>query len=136
MNHHHQKQFRYEFSHASRRMWRKNRGRSPNLLLSTFGLCKGTDLNRNFPTFWGEDVTNFTWFDGSRLSCVETYIGEHQSSEPETKAIIDFVAQHKEELSVILLLFLCDNVSTLIIPGICFYSQFWQCGGLPGQLLR
>eukprot|EP00092_Neocalanus_flemingeri_P059541 GFUD01071198.1.p1 GENE.GFUD01071198.1~~GFUD01071198.1.p1 ORF type:complete len:330 (-),score=77.53 GFUD01071198.1:30-1019(-) len=89
----------YEFSHSSRRMWRKNRGRSPNILLNTFGLCKGTDLNRNFPTFWGEDVTNFTWFEGSRLSCAETYIGAHPGSEPETKAIIDFVTQHREELS-------------------------------------
>ena len=81
-------------------MWRKNRGSSPNLLLSTFGLCKGTDLNRNFPAAWGENVTNLTWFDGSRLSCVETFIGHKPGSEPETRAIMEFVTRHKDQLAV------------------------------------
>jgi len=89
----------YEISHSSRRMWRKNRGSSPNLLLSTFGLCKGTDLNRNFPAAWGENVTNLTYWDGSRLSCMETFIGHEPGSEPETRAIMEFVTEHKEQLA-------------------------------------
>ena len=43
---------RYEFSHTTDRLWRKNRNPNPG----TFGLCPGVDLNRNFGYKWGHEV--------------------------------------------------------------------------------
>jgi len=88
----------YSISRDSRRMWRKNGSKSPNILLRSLGLCQGTDINRNFPACWGKDVTNFSWFAGSRLSCAETFIGGSPASEPETRAIMDFVTKHKDNI--------------------------------------
>ena len=44
--------FSYEYSHTVDRLWRKNRNPNP----STFGLCSGVDLNRNFGYKWGHEV--------------------------------------------------------------------------------
>ena len=43
---------RYEFSHTTDRLWRKNRNPNPG----TFGFCPGVDLNRNFGYKWGHEV--------------------------------------------------------------------------------
>ena len=44
--------YRYEYSHTTDRLWRKNRNPNP----STFGFCPGVDLNRNFGYKWGHEV--------------------------------------------------------------------------------
>ena len=46
---------RYEYSHTTDRLWRKNR--APNQQM--FGLCKGVDLNRNFGYKWADKVAVF-----------------------------------------------------------------------------
>ena len=85
----------------------------------------GTDLNRNFPCAWGEGVGTGTWLQGSSLPFWETYIGDDHflleiimtlfkfqvmyllvisgaapASEPETKAMMDFLHQHQDDIEV------------------------------------
>jgi hypothetical protein len=64
----------YEYSHVRDRMWRKNR--RPNG--STFGV----DLNRNFDWQWGGASTN---------PASDSYQGTGPASEPETKALQDYM---------------------------------------------
>jgi len=64
----------YAWTHASDRLWRKNR--RPN----TGSPCAGTDLNRNFDYNWGHDGV-------SHLPCGETYCGPNAASEPETVVV-------------------------------------------------
>uniref|UniRef100_A0A8C4MFG1 Carboxypeptidase B2 n=1 Tax=Equus asinus TaxID=9793 RepID=A0A8C4MFG1_EQUAS len=64
------------------RMWRKNRsfhGNNP---------CIGTDLNRNFASkHWCEE-------GASSFSCAEIYCGPYPESEPEVKAVADFLRRN------------------------------------------
>ncbi|CAG2163161.1 unnamed protein product [Oppiella nova] len=62
----------YEYTHTDNRMWRKTR--QPN----------GTDPNRNFAYQWGGQ-------GASTNACADTYRGTKAFSEPETKAVSDFV---------------------------------------------
>merc|ERR1719222_1034260 len=89
---------RYEYSQTSRRMGRKNRSACPTPILSLLGFWKGTDLNRNFPCSWGAGVGSTTWLQGSSLPFWETYIGSAPASEPETRAIMEFLHQHKTDI--------------------------------------
>ncbi|KAG5684517.1 hypothetical protein PVAND_013746 [Polypedilum vanderplanki] len=66
----------YEYTHRNDRLWRKNRRRH------TF--CVGTDLNRNYGHKWGGQ-------GASRQPCSETFAGSKAFSEPETKAVDDFL---------------------------------------------
>merc|ERR1719348_69848 len=87
----------YEYSHTTDRLWRKNRARSP----ITLGLCRGVDLNRNFGFKWAEGVSMFD-FDqrpGSPFPCLDTYHGPNAFSEPESKAVRDFVMSKKHRLA-------------------------------------
>lgn len=69
----------YRYTWTNNRMWRKNRR------LVT-GSTYGVDLNRNFAKGWGNN-------DGSSGSASsETYRGSSAFSEPETRAVRDFVA--------------------------------------------
>ncbi|KAM9050094.1 carboxypeptidase B2 isoform 2-T2 [Megaptera novaeangliae] len=67
---------------GSDRMWRKNRSFHEN------NSCIGTDLNRNFDSkHWcGEGASSF--------SCSETYCGLYPESEPEVKAVADFLRRN------------------------------------------
>ncbi|KAM3720854.1 putative carboxypeptidase suro-1 [Dirofilaria immitis] len=68
------------------RLWRKNR--SPQKCIrTTWGgrrCCKGVDLNRNFDFHWAE-------IGSSENPCSYLYQGESAFSEPETRAIKDFL---------------------------------------------
>ncbi|XP_007466515.1 PREDICTED: carboxypeptidase B2 isoform X2 [Lipotes vexillifer] len=67
---------------ASNRMWRKNRSFHEN------NSCIGTDLNRNFASkHWCEE-------GASSFSCSETYCGLYPESEPEVKAVADFLRRN------------------------------------------
>ena len=44
--------YRYEYSHTTDRLWRKNRAANHD----TLGLCRGVDLNRNFGYKWAHEV--------------------------------------------------------------------------------
>uniref|UniRef100_A0A8P0PP23 Carboxypeptidase B2 n=1 Tax=Canis lupus familiaris TaxID=9615 RepID=A0A8P0PP23_CANLF len=72
----------YDFTWKKNRMWRKNRSYHEN------NRCIGTDLNRNFASkHWCEE-------GASSLSCSETYCGPYPESEPEVKAMANFLRKN------------------------------------------
>lgn len=74
----------YEWTHTNDRLWRKNRRR---------GFCRGVDLNRNYGYKWGGKGT-------SNNPCSEIYCGPGPFSEPETKAVRDFLASSAANFKV------------------------------------
>ncbi|KAI3370988.1 hypothetical protein L3Q82_023640 [Scortum barcoo] len=71
----------FYYTHSSNRMWRKTR--KPNSGSS----CVGVDPNRNWDAGFGGA-------GASSNPCSETYRGPSANSEPEVKAIVDFVKAH------------------------------------------
>ncbi|KRZ37633.1 Carboxypeptidase B [Trichinella pseudospiralis] len=71
------------------RLWRKNR--SPAECLNNGQCCRGVDLNRNFNF-------NFGGQGSSTDPCDETFQGPFAFSEPESRAVRDFVLAHKNHL--------------------------------------
>ena len=63
-----------------------------------FGLCQGVDLNRNFGYKWGHEVNIFDPRPASPIPCLDTYHGGHAFSEPETRAVRDFVMSKRHRL--------------------------------------
>jgi len=76
----------YQFTHTEDRMWRKNRRPAP-----CRGCCEGVDLNRNFDHSFGGAGT-------SPDSCQDSYRGSAAFSEPETRAVRDFVLKHTGDM--------------------------------------
>ncbi|XP_066585213.1 carboxypeptidase B-like [Prorops nasuta] len=70
----------YQFTHSSseNRLWRKTR--SP----SNYPKCPGTDANRNFDLAWMA-------VGASSYPCAQTYAGPRAFSEPEARALKDFI---------------------------------------------
>uniref|UniRef100_A0A8D2Q6U2 Peptidase M14 domain-containing protein n=1 Tax=Varanus komodoensis TaxID=61221 RepID=A0A8D2Q6U2_VARKO len=68
----------YIWTWTQDRMWRKNRDNKTN------SDCIGTDLNRNFNASWGG-----TYYMPSKIYC-----GASAESEPETKAVANFIRDH------------------------------------------
>ncbi|XP_033919123.1 carboxypeptidase A1-like [Melopsittacus undulatus] len=71
----------FVYTHTQNRMWRKTRSRNSG------SLCVGVDPNRNWNAGFGVA-------GASRNPCSETYHGPYANSEPEVKAIVDFVNNH------------------------------------------
>ncbi|XP_019399525.1 PREDICTED: carboxypeptidase A1-like [Crocodylus porosus] len=71
----------FVFTHTKNRMWRKTRS------INAGSSCRGVDPNRNWDAGFGGAGS-------SKNPCSETYHGPHANSEPEVKAIVDFVKQH------------------------------------------
>ncbi|KAM4677640.1 carboxypeptidase A1-like [Discoglossus pictus] len=71
----------FVFSHTTNRMWRKTRS------INRLSTCVGTDPNRNWDAGYGGGGS-------SSNPCSETYRGRTAHSEPEVKAIVDFVKSH------------------------------------------
>ncbi|EDV94383.1 zinc carboxypeptidase [Drosophila grimshawi] len=71
----------YRYSFTGDRMWRKNR--------NLFGICRGVDLNRNFPLSW-----NTTGASGN--PCKYDFSGPSAASEVETQRIIQFLETHAQ----------------------------------------
>ena len=63
-----------------------------------FGLCPGVDLNRNFGYKWGHEVSIFDPRPASPIPCLDTYHGGGAFSEPETRAVRDFVMSKRHRL--------------------------------------
>nr|XP_033803787.1 carboxypeptidase B2 isoform X2 [Geotrypetes seraphini] len=75
----------YEYTWTTNRMWRKNRSQHSNVT------CIGTDLNRNFDAGWcGPGASSY--------SCQDTYCGPFPESEPEVKAVANFIRQNKDQI--------------------------------------
>ncbi|XP_041982515.1 uncharacterized protein LOC121735680 [Aricia agestis] len=69
----------YEYTYTHDRMWRKNRAK--------YGECVGVDLNRNFGHGWGEKGEDGSSDDPGSIF----YRGPEPFSEPETRAVRDFI---------------------------------------------
>ncbi|XP_042573540.1 carboxypeptidase O-like isoform X1 [Cyprinus carpio] len=76
----------YSWRDKTTRLWRKSR--SPGTGNCT---CFGTDLNRNFYANWG-------MVGISRDCCSDIYNGPTALSEPEAKAVTDFLGAHQNEV--------------------------------------
>ncbi|XP_071440233.1 carboxypeptidase B-like [Hetaerina americana] len=110
----------YEYSHVHDRLWRKTRSipvgskkRRPNPALgywsdaipySVRSQCVGVDPNRNW---------DFQWMKvgGSSNPCDDNFAGHKPFSEPETRAMADFIMQHKDQIHLFL--------------SLHSYSQMW-----------
>ncbi|KAI9525784.1 hypothetical protein NQZ68_002332 [Dissostichus eleginoides] len=79
----------YHYTWTTNRMWRKNRSTD----MST--KCIGVDLNRNFDANWCTE-------GASDQACTEIYCGAFPESEPETKAVADFLRSHKDIVQIYL----------------------------------
>ncbi|XP_052750579.1 carboxypeptidase A2-like isoform X2 [Galleria mellonella] len=88
----------YEHSHTHDRLWKKTRSlyddQSDDFFVGWLpwnwgrGECVGVDVDRNWDYHWGEQ-------DSSRDRCADNYAGPHPFSEPETKAVSEFLTERK-----------------------------------------
>ncbi|KAF7664153.1 hypothetical protein LDENG_00187290 [Lucifuga dentata] len=75
----------YSWKDNTTRLWRKSRSPGPE------GCdCYGTDLNRNYYANWGLIGVSFN-------CCSEIYPGSKPMSEPETKAVTDFIGNRSDD---------------------------------------
>lgn len=77
-------------SHEHDRMWRKTRQPTIN------PKCPGADPNRNFDTHWSSDAGS------TGNPCDETFRGAAPFSEPECKALAEYVRSIKDKIGVYL----------------------------------
>lgn len=84
----------YEYSHTTDRLWRKNRAANP----ATLGLCRGVDLNRNFGFKWAHELNIFDPRPASPIPCLDSYHGPSAFSEPESRAVRDFVMERRHRI--------------------------------------
>uniref|UniRef100_H3A5M5 Carboxypeptidase O n=1 Tax=Latimeria chalumnae TaxID=7897 RepID=H3A5M5_LATCH len=77
----------YIYSWTNERLWRKSRSPSSKETCP----CVGTDLNRNFPAEWCS-------VGASRNCCSQLYCGAGPASEPEVKAVVDFVGSRLADI--------------------------------------
>lgn len=75
----------YEYSHTTDRLWRKTR--TPNAGYS----CKGADPNRNWDDHFGGTGT-------SGYPCSDIYRGSHAFSEPNSKALSQYILGIKDRV--------------------------------------
>ncbi|XP_075210220.1 carboxypeptidase B-like [Lycorma delicatula] len=100
----------YEYTHTTDRFWRKNKSpsgasgtlrgilsRQARFFFSGGSRCYGVDLNRNWAFHWGE-------VGSSDNPCRETYAGIQPFSEPETRAVSNFIMDIKDQLKIYLTL--------------------------------
>lgn len=77
----------YEWTHTQDRMWRKTRSRSGT---GWDLVCRGTDPNRNFGFHWNEA-------GASSHPCSDIYAGRQAFSEPETKAMSEYIMKIRDQ---------------------------------------
>jgi hypothetical protein len=77
----------YQFTFTTERLWRKNL--RDNDGDGQITIADGVDLNRNFDYHWGYDDEGST-----SLWSADDYRGTAPNSEPETRAVVDFVQSH------------------------------------------
>ncbi|XP_045776148.1 zinc carboxypeptidase-like [Maniola jurtina] len=100
----------YSYTFTDNRMWRKNRNLlyNPNCT-GNWDLGNGIDLNRNFDFLWNT-------IGASSNPCDETYAGPSPASEPETKAIVDYVLKLKEAGNLMYYLAFHSYSQMILIP--------------------
>ncbi|XP_040571245.1 carboxypeptidase B [Lepeophtheirus salmonis] len=87
----------YAYTFRKDRLWRKSRSRNGGLIGAILPGCVGVDLNRNFGYKWLAKNSLFNARGGSRLTCLETYAGSKPFSEPETRALSNFLLNNKDK---------------------------------------
>ncbi|XP_034947401.1 carboxypeptidase B-like [Chelonus insularis] len=111
----------YEFTHTNDRLWRKTRSNydddseessryTPTGLFyfvyhhikSLWSRCDGVDPNRNFDYHWGQNEKRRG--GASSNPCHETYKGPYAFSEPETKAMADYIMANRDKIKLYLTL--------------------------------
>uniref|UniRef100_A0AAY4EGX1 Peptidase M14 domain-containing protein n=1 Tax=Denticeps clupeoides TaxID=299321 RepID=A0AAY4EGX1_9TELE len=98
----------YKYTWTTNRMWRKNRSKHPH------SDCIGTDLNRNFDANWCTE-------GASDYPCEEIYCGQFPESEPESRAVANFLRSHKDTVK---LYFSIHSYSQMLLfPYSCSYEQ-------------
>ncbi|EDW75612.1 uncharacterized protein Dwil_GK23955 [Drosophila willistoni] len=80
----------FDYSHKKDRMWRKTR--QPH----STNACIGADANRNFDSYWLQNGGS------SDNPCSETFAGDVPNSEPEAKALVEYLTAHQDEFKVYL----------------------------------
>ncbi|KAH0521651.1 Carboxypeptidase A6 [Microtus ochrogaster] len=75
----------YHFSWTHDRFWRKTRSRNSKFR------CRGVDANRNWKVKWCDE-------GASAHPCDDTYCGPFPESEPEVKAVADFLRKHRKRI--------------------------------------
>lgn len=93
----------YEFSHESNRMWRKTRS-DHNSIVN----CRGVDPNRNFEYEFGGPGTSID-------KCSDIYHGPGPFSEPETRAMTDYIVNKLVD----------EEVNWVSYFAIHSYAQMW-----------
>ena len=102
----------YNIYNIYSRMWRKTRSRNPG------HSCRGTDPNRNWGYNWGLKGASTNPCDGEGYihpSSVdyfssyfpETYRGSQAFSEPETRAVRDFIMARRSDIKLYLTFHRC-----------------------------
>ncbi|MBN3298907.1 CBPO Carboxypeptidase, partial [Amia calva] len=94
--------YMYTWKDISNRLWRKSRSTLP-----ADCTCNGVDLNRNFDASWGTVGV-------STNCCSIIYCGTGPNSEPETKAVSDFVSSKKND--ILCFLTIHSHGQLLLIP--------------------
>lgn len=93
----------YEFSHTNTRLWRKTRK------LNSGSTCRGVDPNRNYAFHWGGEGV-------STNPCSDIFLGERAFSEPETKALSDYIVNARAR-----------GVDIRAYLTVHSYGQLWLC---------
>uniref|UniRef100_A0A5F8ARM5 Carboxypeptidase A6 n=1 Tax=Macaca mulatta TaxID=9544 RepID=A0A5F8ARM5_MACMU len=75
----------YHFSWTNDRFWRKTRSRNSRFR------CRGVDANRNWKVKWCDE-------GASMHPCDDTYCGPFPESEPEVKAVANFLRKHRKHI--------------------------------------
>ncbi|RWS00236.1 hypothetical protein B4U79_09238, partial [Dinothrombium tinctorium] len=90
----------YEYTWTHDRLWRKTRSK-PKGVERIYDSCIGVDLNRNFGYATARAGTHT-----SNQPCEETYIGMKPFSEPEARALRDFLTRLKANKTHILAMYI------------------------------
>ncbi|CAF4772803.1 unnamed protein product [Pieris macdunnoughi] len=119
----------YEHSHTHDRLWRKTRSRLSDSddyggwLPWNWGRtdCVGVDADRNWDYHWREK-------DSSQDPCSDNYAGPHPFSEPETRAVSEFLAEHRGQIKVYLSLHAYSQ--SWLLPSSHAYTSYSDDGVL------
>ncbi|XP_023950749.2 zinc carboxypeptidase-like [Bicyclus anynana] len=100
----------YSYTFTENRLWRKNRNLlyNPNCT-GDWDLGNGIDLNRNYDFLWGTIAA-------TTHACDEIYAGPSPASEPETKAIVDYVLNLKETSNFMYYLAFHSYSQMILVP--------------------
>uniref|UniRef100_A0A2A4J213 Zinc carboxypeptidase A 1 n=1 Tax=Heliothis virescens TaxID=7102 RepID=A0A2A4J213_HELVI len=109
----------YSYTFTDNRMWRKNR--SPESIKTCpegtdNDMSHGVDLNRNFDVYWMTE-------GASNDSCTNTFAGPTAFSEPESRAIAQYVGTLNEEGEIIYYIAFHSYTQLIIIPYSHVYSE-------------